>query len=97
MLQNAKQRAKKCKVPCTITTDDIIITRRCPVLGILLKKAAKAKQSNNTASLDRIDPKKGYVPGNVIVMSALANRIKNNANWSQIMKVGKWLKWVSRK
>ena len=47
-------------------------------------------------SLDRIYPKLGYVPGNVIVISRMANTIKQNASLGQIGKVYRWLKRLTR-
>ena len=42
---------------------------------------------NFSPSLDRIIPKKGYVEGNVIIVSDLANRIKADATLDEIKKV----------
>lgn len=39
---------------------------------------------DNSPSLDRIDPTKGYVPGNVQVVSFLANRAKSNLSDAQL-------------
>jgi hypothetical protein len=41
----------------------------------------------NSPSLDRIDNTKGYEKGNVIMVSHMANSIKNQATPSQIKKV----------
>lgn len=65
----AKSRARIKKRAFTITLADIVIPDRCPVLGTPLV----------TPSVDRIDPDKGYVPGNVRVISMRANVLKNNA------------------
>jgi hypothetical protein len=43
--------------------------------------------ADNSPTLDRIDPARGYVPGNIAVLSALANRIKSNAAPAQIRAV----------
>jgi hypothetical protein len=63
----------------------------CPVLGIPLFRNRGAKgQGPNSPSLDRIVPQLGYIKGNVIVMSSLANRIKNDSTPEQVMAVAKW-------
>ena len=57
----------------------------CPVFGIELdwKKKVNGGQ-NNSPSLDRIDSTKDYIPGNVMIMSNLANKMKNNATPEQL-------------
>ena len=50
----------------------------CPVLGIELDYEADGRTENNGIHLDRIDPKKGYVKGNVRAISRLANVIKQD-------------------
>jgi hypothetical protein len=43
-------------------------------------------------ALDKIIPQKGYVPGNIAVISTLANRIKNNATDPEILRrIADWL------
>jgi len=42
-------------------------------------------------SLDRIDPRKGYVPGNVIVMSYRANVIKGDGLPSEHRAVARYI------
>ena len=55
----------------------------CPVLGIELDWGMNGRQTNSP-SLDRINPNKGYVKGNVMIMSDLANRMKQNATPEQL-------------
>jgi hypothetical protein len=50
----------------------------CPVLGIPFY-FGKGKVQPNTPSIDRIIPKKGYVIGNVNIISCKANVIKQNS------------------
>jgi hypothetical protein len=77
-LSDAKARAKRHNIEFNILKDDIILTKMCPILNIELYKS-KLKLCSNSPSLDRIDNDKGYVPGNVRVISYKANRSKNNA------------------
>lgn len=88
MLNRAKVRAKSQDLPFGLSVEDIDIPQRCPVLNIELQYNNGHKGgSDNSPSLDKIDPSKGYVKGNVIVVSGLANRIKTNATLEQIKKV----------
>jgi hypothetical protein len=91
LLTLAKQRAKRDGIPFSITADDIKLVTKCPVLGIELTYGS-SRQGNTSPSLDRIVPDKGYVPGNVAIMSMKANRLKSNGTLDEITKVYKWLK-----
>jgi hypothetical protein len=57
--------------------NDIVWPAVCPVFGTPLDYFT-SKVSEDSVSFDRIDGEKGYVKGNVAVMSWRANRIKNN-------------------
>ena len=46
-----------------------------------------SKNNDLTPSIDRIDPKKGYVKDNIIVVSMRANRIKTDATVDEIRRV----------
>jgi len=83
MLYAAKRRAKKNKLEFNLTEEDIIIPNRCPILDVPLIKS-KEKQKSNSPSLDRIDNTKGYIKGNVRVISLKANSLKNNMTLFQI-------------
>lgn len=93
-----KKRARKKNIPMEINAeyiknmypDDMI----CPVLGIKMERGIGGSPENisNSSSIDRIIPEKGYVPGNVIVVSMKANQIKSNATPDEIIKVGKFYK-----
>jgi hypothetical protein len=52
----------------------------CPVLGIELNYFNTERMQDNSPTFDRIDSSKGYVPGNVCVISWKANRIKNDGS-----------------
>lgn len=95
MLSNAIKRAKASGLPCSITVDDIVIPSACPVLGIKLQRNEGGRGPTDCSpTLDRIDGARGYVPGNVVVISLRANRIKNNASPAEILLVGLWQRRV---
>ncbi len=75
MLNAARKRAKDKGLEFSITLEDIVIPEKCPILGLFLE-VSKGKPSDNSPSLDRINPDKGYVPGNVGVISYRANSLK---------------------
>jgi len=72
-----KQNVKSTKWTWDITYHDIEWNTVCPVLGLHLDWFAEKRQENSP-SFDRINPKLGYVKGNVQIISARANRIKND-------------------
>jgi hypothetical protein len=88
LLYNARQRAKRKGLPFTITEHDIVVPAVCPVLGLPLvsHRTGKGFQSNSP-TLDRICPVKGYIPGNVRVISFRANLLKNDADPSELRAV----------
>lgn len=79
----ARRRAKRSNIPFTITQEDVVIPLDCPVLGIPLKFTLGGR-TNNTPSLDRIDNNRGYVPGNVAVISWRANFMKRDLTVAEI-------------
>lgn len=87
MVRNARNRARKAGVPFNLTKDDIAIPSHCPILGIPLIRKIGRGGNDNSPSLDRIHPERGYVPGNVIVISNRANRIKTDATIRELRDV----------
>jgi len=61
----------------------------CPILGLELDWGMNGL-NNNSPSLDRIDPTKGYIPGNVMMMSQLANKMKSNATTEQLNQFSRY-------
>lgn len=91
MFEGAKARAKKQKVPFSISVTDINIPMYCPILGIELKRGV-GKVTPNSPSLDKIIPSKGYVPGNISVISMRANQLKNNSSIEELEKILEYMK-----
>lgn len=94
---NARFRGRKRGMLATITPADIDWPSHCPVLGIELDYPERSGTRGrlpaqpNWPSLDRWDSTKGYVPGNVFVISYRANTLKNSATYAEILKVAKYL------
>tara|TARA_R100000008_G_scaffold43143_1_gene24943 strand:- start:37 stop:618 length:582 start_codon:yes stop_codon:yes gene_type:complete len=61
----------------------------CPVFGMELDWGMNGRQPNSP-SLDRIDPTKGYVKGNVMLISDLANSMKQNATPEQLKQFSRY-------
>lgn len=95
MYHNRKRYAEQNKIPFDITEQDIldVMTDTCPVFGIPLQQGHGTIQ-DTSPTLDRIVPDLGYVVGNIVVMSRLANRLKNNATLNQLVMLGDWAKNV---
>ena len=92
ILKRAKGRSKEQNVPFNLTEEDIIIPEICPVLGIKIEVGEGSKPSPNSPTLDKLIPEKGYVKGNVNIISHKANTIKNDATLEELEKVTSWLK-----
>jgi hypothetical protein len=92
MWKSSHQRAKRDGVPFEIQPADIIIPEFCPLLGIKLE-AGNQVWHENSPSLDKIIPEKGYVRGNIQVISHRANWIKSNASLEELQAiVANWRK-----
>jgi hypothetical protein len=80
----AKMRAEKKGLEFNITPEDIVVPTHCPVLGIELTYGKKLGGDDSSFSIDRIDSSKGYVKGNVQVISKRANTIKNDSTLEEL-------------
>ena len=83
MLRGARTRARKKKVRFNLDIKYLnsIVTEYCPYFpDIKLAYAPRKRKGVHLASpsLDRIIPKKGYIKGNVEIISMKANMIKSN-------------------
>jgi hypothetical protein len=88
MILAAARRAKQNNIDFDITEQDLpeSLPEFCPVLGIPMKVSI-GMQTDHSFSLDRIDNSKGYIRGNVEVISWKANRLKNNATTDDMRKI----------
>lgn len=93
VLKNAQARATRVGVPFTLTPEYLlsIIPDFCPVFGTTFVFVGNGKLCAESATLDRKVPAIGYVPGNVVVISNLANSIKHNASAKEVARVAQWM------
>lgn len=95
LVQTAKSRAKKKGLAFDITAEDVVIPEFCPVLGIPLFIQIGGEgvgKNDNNPSLDRIDSDKGYIKGNVQVISWRANNLKADGTLEEFIKLVEFLK-----
>jgi hypothetical protein len=89
LLESAKTRAKKQNVPFTITEADFEIPLLCPIFQVPM-----IKRTMYAPSLDKVVPSLGYIPGNIMIISKLANMMKFNATLEQLKLFSEyWLKY----
>ena len=81
----AKDNSKKYKREFNIEVSDIIIPETCPYLGIKLSTDISQRDCPFYYSIDRIDSSKGYIKGNIQIISKLANTIKTNATIDELL------------
>lgn len=78
-----RERARRKGLSFDLTEEDIVYPSVCPVLGIPIKLGKEAHQDFNP-SVDRVDNSKGYVKGNIRVISKRANSLKSNATIEEL-------------
>lgn len=94
LLVAARSRAARYGIEFSIAREDIVIPDCCPVLGIPFGPNTDRGPGafKDSMSLDRIDPCKGYIPGNVQVLSRLANTMKSNATAEELVAFADWVR-----
>lgn len=90
LLNNARERAKRKGLECTITREDIVVPEVCPVLGKPFVHNGR-KGNPYAPTLDRVDNAKGYVPGNVQVVSSRINILKNSLFPDEIFALAEYV------
>ncbi len=85
-ITQVRSRARKRGIPFDLVRGDIPLPEKCPIFGTPLVKGV-GRLSNDSPSIDRIDPKRGYVRGNVVVVSMRANSIKREATIDDLRKM----------
>lgn len=84
LLRRAEESAKARGLTFNLTIDDIHLPESCPLLDILMFFDSENPRHDGTPSIDRIDNSKGYVKGNVWIISRKANVMKNDASLEEL-------------
>ena len=82
LFNSAKSRAKRKHFAFNILLSDIVIPKLCPVFNVPL-----VRNTNYAPSVDRINPKKGYIKRNIRVISKRANTLRNNGTIAEFKMV----------
>ena len=87
IIRNSKYMAKRRNIFFNLKYTDFELPEFCPILGIKLEYGSgNDGNSPSHATLDRIDNTKGYIPGNVMIISRLANAMKNSSTFDELEK-----------
>lgn len=68
-----------------------IWTDTCPIFHTPMKIGTGSRGDGYNSHLDRIDPNKGYIKGNVAWISGRANRIKYNATAEELRMIAEYI------
>ena len=89
-LNKIRSTCRKTGLPFNITIDDLLPGTSCPIFGTALNWNT-SRGADDCAQVDRVVPSLGYVKGNVRVISARANRIKDNATAAELRLIADYI------
>lgn len=97
-LRVIRQRSRKLGIPFNVTLEELLpLPTHCPDLGLELVYFSKKGYVPCRATVDKIVPGLGYVPGNVRIISHQANVMKQDASLDQLKHIARqWLALVDR-
>lgn len=64
----------------------------CPVFNVKLDYTSLGTRKDNTVSIDKVDNSKGYIKGNVALISWKANKIKNEGTIKEHEQIIQYMK-----
>lgn len=88
LLYRAANNARVKGLEFNLEHSDIVVPECCPVLGIpLVYNIGGQKRSPNAPSVDRIDNTKGYIRGNIRIISWRANDLLANGTLDEFRRL----------
>jgi hypothetical protein len=90
LLNGSRRRAKTKGLKHELTKEDIVIPDVCPVLNIPLF-FTPGTQTDNTPSIDQVNPGCGYTKANVEIISWRANDLKKDATWQELRALCRYM------
>jgi hypothetical protein len=91
LLKNIKNKCRWGNIPFNLTLEDIKVPDICPVFGIPLMHNSVGMK-DNSPSVDRLIPEKGYIKENIRVISWRANRLKCDGTLQELEAIVKYMK-----
>lgn len=95
LLNACASRAKKQGLEFNLERKDLMFPTHCPVFGFPFEHGTRGFHEQSP-SIDRINPKLGYVKGNVIVVSFKANRMKQTATVKELRQLADFYEKLER-
>lgn len=89
LYNQAKRGSVNRKLEFNLEYSDIVIPTHCPYLEILLTTTQGQGIVWTNASIDRINNNKGYVKGNIMIISRLANSMKQHSSIENLIMFSK--------
>ena len=83
-LSTIKLRSKKNGIEFDISLQDLVVPLKCPYLNITLTSIVGKGTVLSNMTIDMINKDKGYVKGNVQVISNLASKMKSVATQEEL-------------
>ena len=95
MMHSVRKSAKRRGLGVDLCANDLLpLPKVCPILGIELDYTYGSKYGRaqrNSPSVDRIDSSKGYVKGNVQVISMRANTLKSDSTIPELLALAAYM------
>lgn len=85
--------SERAGMPFDLDVEDVVCkTKTCPIFPWI----EFGTTMQNKPSVDRTIPEKGYVKGNVEIISLRANRLKSNATLDELIALGEYAKRIKK-